>query len=271
MTCFGQFKPIVTGDSISWDLKHEIFDGAMMENLVLGDTISIDSITYHNVNLNGALLGYFREDTMSGKAWFWGATDTTEYLIMDLSLNINDTFLVKMYADTNVTVSSIDIINGRKTLTLNYHYGGGFISEDLKFIEGVGPNAALFYQLDDNYYDYFGYLVCKMFHDTTIVYAWDTINFECGSFVGIEEKHQNKKYNVEVYPNPTKSIVKFVLKDHSLLNKSIVIYNIHGQKLMQKRFDKTEIEINLERFSNQTFIYSIIGTKSQTIGKILKE
>ncbi len=198
-------------------MKHEIYDGALLENLSLGDTITIESTTYFKANLNGNLLGYFREDSTAGKAWFWAIDDTSEYLIMDLSLNIGDIFLVKMYSDSLVTVSSIDVVNNRKELTLNYNYGGGFIAENLKFIEGVGPNAAMFYQVEDkdqafNNQYLFGYLVCKMYHDTIRVYAWDTVNFECGSFVGIQEMSQPENLTIEVFPNPTNDCCNLLLK-----------------------------------------------------------
>ena len=273
--CNSQYQSIITQDSTSWSLRHEIWDVPIGEKFVLGDTITLNNELYNKTYLENTLLGYFREDTTSGKAWYWGHSDSSEHLIMDLSLNIGDTFLVKMFSDTNVTVTAIDTINGRKTLTLDYHYGGGIISEDLKFIEGVGPNAALFYQLDDKNqwfgfgYYLWGYLVCKMNHNNTIVYAWDTINFDCSPFVGIEEKNQNS--NISIYPNPTKSKINIVLKNNSLLNKTIIIYNTKGQKLIMKKLDKSEIQIDLEIYSNQTFLYSIIGSEYLQNGKIIKE
>lgn len=271
---FSQFNPIISSDSVSWHIIHEVWDGTVSDNLSLGDTISIDSIIYNRVNSYSQTIGYFREDTNSGRAWFM-EKDSSEHLIMDLSLQINDTFLVKMYADTNVTVASIDTINGRRILTLNYKYGGGFISENLKFIEGVGPNAALFYQVNDkgDFFegDYlFGHLVCRMYHDSSIVYAWDTINFGCGQTgIGIEESIQ--KNRIEVYPNPTSSIVKFNFTDQSLLNKSLIIFNTKGEQILNIKIDSSEIEINLIKFPNQTFFYGIVGAKYQSKGKIIKK
>jgi hypothetical protein len=117
---YGQYKPIANGDSISWHLKHEIWDGAILEELVLSDTITLNNKVYFQTFLKDSLFGYFREDTTTGRAWFWTTYDTTEYLIMDLSLNVGDSFLVKVYSDTLVTVSSIDTLNGRKELTLDF-------------------------------------------------------------------------------------------------------------------------------------------------------
>jgi Secretion system C-terminal sorting domain len=276
INCFGQFKPIVTGDSISWLLKHEIFDAANLEDLFFRDTTFKDSILYYEVYMDGyynnILIGYFREDTSNGKAWFWGINDSSEYLIMDLSLKVMDTFRVRMFGDSIVTVSSVDTINGRKVLTLNYHYGEGFISENLKFIEGVGPNASLFYQIDEKDYNYqLGYLVCKMFHNDMMVYAWDTIQFECGQLVGIEEKNQSPGNDVVIYPNPSKSSVNIILNNLLLLNNTIIIYNTHGQPIFQKKLNKRETVINFDKLPNQILFYSIIGDNHQINGKILKE
>jgi Secretion system C-terminal sorting domain len=276
INCFSQFKPIVTGDSISWLLKHEIFDAANLEDLILADTTFRDSILYYKVYMDGYYnniqIGYFREDTSTGKAWFWGINDSSEYLIMDLSLKVMDTFRVRMFGDSIVTVSSVDTINGRKILTLNYHYGEGFISENLKFIEGVGPNASLFYQVDEKDYQYqLGYLVCKMFHNDRMVYAWDTIQFECGQLVGIEEKHQSRGNDIVIYPNPAKSSVKIILNDLSLVNNSIIIYNIQGQQILHKKLNLKETVINLDMLSNQILIYSIAGDNRHINGKIFLE
>jgi Secretion system C-terminal sorting domain len=276
INCISQFKPIVTGDSISWLLKHEIFDAANLEDLILADTTIKDSILYYKVYMDGYYnniqIGYFREDTSTGKAWFWGINDSSEYLIMDLSLKVMDTFRVRMFGDSIVTVSSVDTINGRKVLTLNYHYGEGFISENLKFIEGVGPNASLFYQVDEKDYQYqLGYLVCKMFHNDWMVYAWDTIQFECGQLVGIEEKSRSRGNDIVIYPNPAKSSVKIILNDLSLVNNSIIIYNIHGQQILQKKLNLKETVINLDMLSNQILIYSIAGDNRHINGKIFLE
>lgn len=269
---WAQYQPIVVQDSVSWELKHEIGDGAYTTYLAMGDTLTRDSQLYRKVYEGNQLLGYFREDSVSGKAWFWGVNDTIEYLIMDLSLAVNDSFWVNMYEPTFARVISVDTVQGRKTLTLDYHYGGGFISEDLKFIEGVGPSAALFYQIDTKEINYrFGYLVCKMYHDSSPVYYWDAITFGCGYFGNSVEEGVNHNKLFTLSPNPTQSSIKLLLKDHTLLNHSIVFYDVHGRQLFMKKIDEMEIEIDLAAFPPQVFFYKIQGREGVFGGKIWKE
>lgn len=213
---FGQYQQLAI-DSASWYLKHEIWDGAVIEHLFLEDTVTKNSKVYHEVAIEGiagvnGVIGYFREDTSAGKAWFWGIADVTEYLIMDLSLSVGDSFYVKMFAypEAYAHVTSAEVVNGKKTLTLDYHYGGGFISEELKFIDGVGPSASFLYQVDDEtayeIYALFGYLVCTQYQGNTLVYAWDTVTFECGPlFDGIAQPSASAPSFF--YPNPATEVI----------------------------------------------------------------
>ena len=213
---FGQYKQLAI-DSASWYLKHEVWDGAVIEHLYLQDTVTKNSKVYYEVAIEGiagveGVIGYFREDTSAGKAWFWGIADVTEYLIMDLSLSVGDSFYVKMfgYPEIYALVTNTDVVNGKKTLTLDYHYGGGFISEELKFIDGVGPSASFLYQVYDEtpyeIYALFGYLVCTQYQGSTLVYAWDTATFECGPlFDGIAQPATSVLSFF--YPNPATEVI----------------------------------------------------------------
>jgi len=117
---FGQYQPVAT-DSTSWYIKHEIWDGALIEHLYLGDTVTKNSKSYHEVVLEDGtfqgIAGYFREDPSAGKAWFWGIEDASEYLIMDLSLSVGDSFYVKMivYPEAYAHVTVAAIVNGKKS------------------------------------------------------------------------------------------------------------------------------------------------------------
>jgi hypothetical protein len=251
-----QFLPIANGDSISWIIKHEIWDYASIDNMYLSDTITLNSKVYYETFYDGywdsPIIGYFREDTITGQAWFWGLQDTTEYLIMDLSLDIGDSIFVKMceYESLYAYITKSEIENGRKILTTDYNYGGGLIDENLKFIEGVGPNATLLYQIDLEFglkIDYlFGYLVCKAFNNNDLIYAWDTINYECGLSGGIENPNQEIFY---FSPNPVKE--KLIIT--GLENPKIEIFSING-KLLLSSVNK---EICLENLEDGIYLIKL--------------
>jgi hypothetical protein len=265
-----QFLPIAEGDSISWTIKHEVWDHAMIENLYLSDTININSKVFYKTLYYGnwaypGLVGYFREDTATGQAWFWGLQDTIEYLIMDLGLNVGDSIFVKMceYGSSYAHITKSEIKNGRRVLTTNYHYGGGLISENLKFIEGVGPNATLLYQIDIEFgltIDYlFGYLVCKAFNNNDLIYAWDTINYECGLQGSIEDQDQDKIF---FFPNPAKDKLRIT----GLENPKTEIYSMTGTLLLSTK----KKDIRLENFKGGVYLIKLYnGSRIVKIDKLI--
>lgn len=92
--------------------------------------------------------GFIREDSVAGKVWFYDEFWSQEFLVMDLSLNVADTFTIYDYGGTPeiFTVDSINYTGGKKHVYLN---GGVFICsllEPLVFVEGTGPNAGFNYQ-----------------------------------------------------------------------------------------------------------------------------
>jgi len=230
------FNPISNGEKVRWIIKNEIWDRAIIDTLYLSDTININSNKYYKViysserfHKNNNIVGYFREDTISGKAWFQGYLDSNEYLIMDLSLKKGDSIYVKMiYGNKYAHIINDEIIAGRKVLTTDYHYGGGFISENLKFIEGVGPNASLMYQIDsltaEEINQEFGYLICKQYNDSKLVYAWDTVNYDCGL---LWDNTDEVTYNqISIYPNPV--IETLSLRCSNMDNQTVTIYDSLG-------------------------------------------
>lgn len=250
-----QYSPIVKTDSTSWTIKHEIYDRAQIESLYLTGTINLNSKIYYPTYIkdNGGiegLVGYFREDSSIGKAWFLGIKDTSEYLIMDLNLVIGDSILVKTYARTNeyAHVTEVGKENNRKVIMTDYHIGGGFISENLKFIEGVGPNASLLYQLEFataieiNMVG--GFLVCKAYNDKDLVYAWDPINFECGPLWNNIES--NIRDRIIIYPNPSSQILK-ISGDENL---EVAIFDLKGKLVLTTN----KKEININGLSNGVYV-----------------
>lgn len=243
-----QFSPIVKTDSVSWTLKHEVWDRATIESLYLKGSITLNSKIYYSAYIKdntagfNGLVGYFREDASTGKAWFLGINDTSEYLIMDLSLKVGDSILVKLYGkDKYAHINEVTIEHNRKVLITDYHLGGGFISENLKFIEGIGPNASLLYQLEQTTASKidtkFGFLVCKAHNNNNLVYAWDPINLGCGNLWDNIISAIYKK-DILIYPNPTSKMLKIASEE----NLDVSIFDKMGRLVLTT--DKKEIDIS---------------------------
>lgn len=254
-----QYKPIANSKSTSWVIKHEICDRATTQDLHLQDTATIGSKKYFKSYLdnNGKheqLIGYFREDATTGKAWFWGVDDTTEYLIMDLGLIEGDSIFVKMYGHDNcyAKVIASETINEGRVITTDFKLGAGYINEYLSFIEGVGPNASILFQMDDESAtkcnSLFGFLVCKKYTDEELTYAWDPIHFDCGQMYAYTEEFQQS--GIMVYPNPKSYRLKISSPDNLITE----IYNTSGKCVL--RSDEKDIMIN--QLKPQIYLVKII-------------
>ena len=278
-----QFLPIIPNDSgnVSWQLKQEVFTLAFPHTMFLGDTISIDSINYHKVDIDTTLVGYLREDTVLGKTWFRGSSDTAEYLIMDLTLNLGDTFNLKMTFNSTVSASVIwiDTIGGRKRILFNYSIGTGFISENFSFIEGVGPNASVLYAIDDptpvfdatnspwGPMDYV-FLVCNKYHDTLLAYAWDTVNYGCGQFVSIEDPLKSQA-RPQVLPNPSTGLVSLYFDPSFNLTRNVTIYDLSGRSLEEFVTQDSFLQIDLCEYGSGVYVYRVTDRQSSAHGRII--
>ena len=141
---FAQNYPSIFGtENTKWDFPWCNLDQASItEQITELDTI-IDGVEYKKVGtLNSGSIsydlnvigsnGYAREDLAEGKVWFMGAVetmsglDTAEYLIMDLSLNVGDTFIVyqSFGFETMTTVDSVYYEFGLSTFERLINFGG---------------------------------------------------------------------------------------------------------------------------------------------------
>ena len=200
--------------------------------------------------------GFAREDVTTGKAWFMSAIetmsglDTVEYLIMDLSLNVGDTFLIYQPWNEVITsiIDSVYYISGVKHVQTNYHFWGS--DEPLTFIEGVGTNYSLGYM-----HDSFNMCRCliSINKDLDEVYS----NTNCfPPMVGNE--HLIEDVGISIFPNPASNYL--IVKSNLISVKDYAIYSVLGEKLMSGGISSNRIDISglasssyILRIGNQSF------------------
>lgn len=257
-----QYQSIFGSSQTSWNIIKGNFWGTGTDSLVtVSDTI-INSYTYKKIlyyDISSgttqieSIVGYLREDSIQGKAWFFNTEDIAEQLIMDLNLNLGDTFYVGGVWNSNTgyhLVDSVWTVFGRKHIridvAINPNPGGGN-NEKLIFIEGVGTNIGIGYQ-DLNYIDNFPYLLCSYknenleYHNSNPVF-----NGNCNyTTVGVDDYLRDIKY--EIYPNPSSTneiIIEHQNEKHEYL--TIELYSSTGRLLLSLNtmsFEKTRINTN---------------------------
>ena len=182
--------------------------------------------------------GWARENMNEGKAWFVGTVetanglDTVEYLVMDLSLEIGDNFLVhESFGETDLAiVDSIYFNDGFKYVRTTYQHWNS--DEKLTFIEGVGTNYGLSYM--HNVYNLCNCLL-SINKDLMQVYS----NDNC-----LPTAHQSELEPKELtlYPNPS---VNSISISHISNNGTYTILSVLGEEVKQTYFEGQNIQIDI--------------------------
>jgi hypothetical protein len=195
-----------------------------------GDTV-VNSNSYKII----PNLGFIREDTVQGKVWFYDTYFNAEYLVMDLSLNLNDTFLI--YDLLNVpfafTVDSVFYTNTLKHVRLDGWISMCTLNEKITFIEGSGSNASFHYQRQLNGNTVPTYMLCH--YKNGIKVAGNLLfNDLCDVCeVGINENKLNP-YSLTISPNPF-STQTTLHSDKPLKDASLTVYNLFGQEVKEMK------------------------------------
>lgn len=170
------YQPVLKTDSTSWTIAHQELFGIVVDVFY---TNTFQDSTFSHVYSNDLFYPYkgkLRENAVEGKLWFTQADSNVEYLIMDMSLQIGDTF--EFNSGVYGQVDSVYYLDKRKVIRFDLFSSRW--DESVKFIEGVGPSNA-FSVLSD--FDWF-YVTCK--------YDQDVLNYV-----------NNNSYFIGCMPNPT--------------------------------------------------------------------
>ncbi|MCX6351741.1 MAG: T9SS type A sorting domain-containing protein [Bacteroidetes bacterium] len=243
LTSFSQpYKSVFGKKSTVWLQLYVIIDaGNFVDSFTAGSDTIIKSKSYKKILITGHRggLGFLREDTLTGRLWYKSIKDTSEKLIMDLSLKLNDSFLISGYhPSTKGVVKSIYSKNGMKNIILNYTVWSS--SYTLHFIEGIGPTSGLDYQ--QNIYDNtLSKLRCK-FMDSIHVYA-DTADGKPCYFIetSVQEKLKTHQ-SISIYPNPVIRGGDFRIKNSGVL-LSIKLLDIFGKEIIFKNVKDDVLEL----------------------------
>ena len=143
----GQYESVFGSNYTEWNYLELSCDNAIVDTYIHEKDTIINEILYHKINDWGLL----RETEINTKLWYRSFDDETEILIMDLSLEIGDTFTIDTtdyVVDTIFTQGSLKIIEFDFTPDECI----GFV-ENLRFEEGRGPNLNLEFAITGDNFD----------------------------------------------------------------------------------------------------------------------
>jgi hypothetical protein len=250
------YNSIFGNNSTTWNTKQTQLFGDYTDSLFYVSDTTINSQLFKKFYLfslgqiSPSYTGFLKEDTITGKAWYFSSVDTTQRLIMDLSLQLADSFMVN---NSYYLVDSIYYVSGSKHIRLNYIFQffptSQSISEKFLMIEGVGTNLGVKYQ-DMGLFGGAPYLLCQ----------YKDLNFNYGNanpsyantcmVITAQTEVTEQSVNFEIFPNPTNGLV--FIKSGNLNNeiRSVTFYNSIGQKVYQNfNFTKDfKTPINIQNF-----------------------
>ena len=246
----------IFGDSsTTWDIiLYGYCDAICSQTVVVTNDTTVGSNTYKVIS---GLPGFVREDTVQGKAWFYDTYYNTEYLVMDLGLNLGDTF--NIYDFSNMAfpfiVDSVYFVNSLKHVRLDAWTTMCALNEKITFIEGSGTTASFSYQRDLNGNFVSSYMLC---HHKNGVSVAGNILFNDACYIcdvgGIDES-SSYSISLKIFPNPFSFSTTLESNEH-FKNAIFTIHSVTGQKV-KKINNFSGQKIKLYRDNLQSGIYFI--------------
>jgi hypothetical protein len=220
------YQSLFGQDSTTWNTLIIIIDGGYtIRYQATADTFFYNN-HYKKVSDGYQRTGYIREDTASGKAWYYSVFSNAEKMIMDLSLQLGDTFMIyEPWDSIPAIVDSVYFTSSGKHIRFDITV---IWNDTIKFefIEGVGPNAGITYQGET-----FGWntvsnmLLCK-YTDSVQVFSNTLFNGICDiDLIGIKE-HENTLFNI--FPNPIRQNESLKIRNSNDQIESIQLIDLPG-------------------------------------------
>lgn len=254
MTSFAQnYESVFGKDTTQWNFVTD-YGGAdfiaTVQFKAYGDTV-IEGKEYRLLledYIHGVQsFGFLREDTIQGKMWLKKLNDTSEYLIMDLNLKVNDTFLLRnsQWDDWNEKFVVKEISNtNAKIVKLQ----GTTSFKDISFIEGIGVDYS--FHIIEQSWIYYEFL-CS-YKDNNQTFNNPDLA-DCYIPFTVTDISDIATGQVRIYPIPTND--KLTIEINNSQTNNCKIYNINGNLINEFKFNSSELIIDITNY--QTGLYLI--------------
>lgn len=303
------YQSFLNGDTIQWNFIHSYSEsGPHYFVFIATDTFNIESVpcrklkSYGVSNRNGiyyyheytsAIRQYLSEDTSTGRLWmyFCNNSDTTHFtkkLLVDMSLNVGDTFTFPLYNnihddDTLVyVVDSINYINGKKHIYLSHAWGWNhyFFPANV-FIEGVGIAEYMFFPVESSGWpsipEETRVLICAFkdgnleYYDNFYRFYDETPNLsDCFPPVNGITQVGSSHIKITAYPNPTKDRITFDFG--GAVFETLQVINTAGVVVREARLGgQTQYSLPLKGLPAGVYLYRLQNGETATQGKFVVE
>lgn len=200
-----------------------------------------------------AYRGYLRQNTTHSKAWFIGHSDTTEYLVMDLDLNVGDSMYFNIpYEEQFYKVDSVYYLNNRKHIQFDFpteYLGYPYFT----LIEGLVSNLGF------TFVDEYAGVVAE----TNLLCAYkDGIQiFDIGEPCYMQSTSTNEissKLNLKVFPNPVDDYMNIEFLEVQVKNYTMYLMDLTGKVLQSKIISSNDLTRVATNEMSAGFYYLLI-------------
>lgn len=213
-----------------------------------------------------------REDTNTGKVWYRylynnssPIPDTLEKLVMDMSLQVGDSFLFTPWLNHYIHVDSVyyDAYN-RKTIKFDW--------SQITFIEGATSTLGLFYKdslLSQTIHPYD--LICVI-KDSLRIYTseWSKMynKGDCIPWVSINDISHNQP--LPIYPNPNEGV--FTIDLPSAKQAEMIISDISGRVILKEKVtDKQKYRMDIRNQPKGIYLLQLTTSEGMYHAKVQVE
>lgn len=253
-----QYKSIFADTITIWNYISINCDANYVDSYIHVKDTNLSNIDYKLINGFGGL----RESENHDKLWCRSFTNNDEVLIMDLNLEVNDTFYID--ADEFI-VDTIYFEDTLKIIQFVFLLPNCGIEETFKFKEGEGPNLSFRYMLS-GYLDDRKLIRCYTRNSITVNYLEEIFGDDCfDDRVNVDELEKNK---ISIAPNPFENRINIKFETSEL--RTVVILDYLGRVMKSLSSYTDQIEIDTEYLNSGIYFINIIYNNSKIVTTMIK-
>lgn len=264
------YKSLFGQDSTQWNIANFYFPGFWFtDSFIAKEDTVINGQVYKAIHSQNSqflpsYIGSLREDTIQGKAWFRSWVDTTERLVMDLSLMVGDSIVLgETSMSYNVVVDSVFYLSNRKHIRLAHQYYTNLGDQTFMFIEGEVSTMGFYFYDNDLGYTESSYLLCT--HKDGV----ETYKFSDTCFIMSTATNKIvEPLNFTVFPNPVGNFLNIEISENDTQNYICQLIDITGKTLQTIDLQSNnENRIIVENYPSGIYFLMIFDEHSLLVGR----
>jgi len=259
------YKPVITNDSVSWDVAGwELFEKYMFKLHCQKHPDSLYTSLYSNIWYSlepEEYMGKIREDINTGRIYYLDPWFPDEKLIMDMTLKVGDTF--QLNSQQLIVVDSVYYHDDRKVIRFDYYT---YWDEKIMFIEGVGPSISVIYRYN-GYYPF--YATCKYQNDELVYVNNNTTHFIGCVLDPTGTAALDTTSDFILYPNPVRDMLYIQINPALQSSSELKIFDSYGRLIRHTKLSGYSHALELRNLNKGLYYVNILNGHSVFIDKLV--